>query len=597
MASLGEKMRGLLQIQRGQRAWYGPVGVVVALLLSVAAAGAMLFDTNPDLFEGTDGTGMVRTLASDEAGVYVGGSFTSYEGTAQPYLASVDPDTGAVRTQFAPQLDGTVEALQLSADGLVLYAGGSFRNANGLARRGVVALDPVTGQTLPGFDVRLSGTVHDLYLDGDDLYLAGGFWWIADSARDDFARVDALTGELDPLFAPQAGGGFAYAIRPAPDGTHLYVGGTFSTINNVPGTEAVAMVRKSDGVVNSAFDSPNTYPVFALQVDTDRNRVLAAVGGPGGRAQIYDATSGALLTSIYADGDVQDVLISGGDYYFAGHFWEEFGNTTPIFVARVDGESLQPDPDWRVDLRSNGLGAWTLMEHDHQLYVGGELHSGHPLGGRGVVRFSADAVEALPTLPPVPTATPSPPPTATPTPLPVEPTPSPTPTPEPIPPTPTVPPAPTELFASGSSWRWTAAQPSDRWVQPSYDAAGWETGDGRFGSGEGDENTLLPNQPVIWFRRNFQVAAPTDLVMRVLADDGYVIHINGVELHRANVPAGPVNAHTAAIDYVWGNAERAWTDVVVPASMLVGGDNVVTVTLHNAPGSKDQSFDAALAAR
>jgi len=85
--------------------------------------------------------------------IYVAGMFTGVQKDqasapiAQPYIAAFYRETGVFIASFAPKLDRAVYALAKSPDGKLL-AGGEFTSVNGVARTGLVKLDPNTGQTV-----------------------------------------------------------------------------------------------------------------------------------------------------------------------------------------------------------------------------------------------------------------------------------------------------------------------------------------------------------------------------------------------------------------------------------------------------------------
>jgi len=129
-----------------------------------ANATATLVSANP-----TDNTphaqnGSMRAFAQIGDTIYAGGSFTGVKNagatgwSTQSYLIAYDQNTGVITTTFAPQLDGQVAALAVNGDGN-LIVGGAFTTVNGVARKGLVALDPATGATIPGFVGRSDGGV------------------------------------------------------------------------------------------------------------------------------------------------------------------------------------------------------------------------------------------------------------------------------------------------------------------------------------------------------------------------------------------------------------------------------------------------------
>jgi hypothetical protein len=111
--------------------------------------------------------------------------------------------------------------------------------------------------------------------------------------------------------------------------------------------------------------------------------------------------------------------------------------------------------------------------------------------------------------------------------------------------------------------------------------------------------TELPAVPTtITFRTTFSFdAAPASaaLALACLLDDGAVFYLNGVEVLRENMPAGPVDATTLAATAV-ADASEVYADI--PVDALVRGVNVLAVEVHQAePDDLDMTFGCALTAR
>ncbi len=111
--------------------------------------------------------------------------------------------------------------------------------------------------------------------------------------------------------------------------------------------------------------------------------------------------------------------------------------------------------------------------------------------------------------------------------------------------------------------------------------------------------TELPSIPTTsTFRTTFSFdAAPasSELSLHCLVDDGAVVYLDGVEVLRFNVPAGPVDADTLAAASVAGPAH---VEADVAAAPLASGLHVLAVELHQAqPGDADLTFGCALTAR
>ncbi|MDE0860205.1 MAG: lamin tail domain-containing protein [Akkermansiaceae bacterium] len=144
----------------------------------------------------------------------------------------------------------------------------------------------------------------------------------------------------------------------------------------------------------------------------------------------------------------------------------------------------------------------------------------------------------------------------------------------------------------------------DDWTKNGYDEnddGEWLISQAPFGRGDGDDKTLLSdmqyNYITVFMRHEFNISAgqvPSTLTFRALYDDGLVLWINGVEVHRYSVepgtiafppPSGFANSHEAR-----GNYEEV--TVTGAASYLVEGTNTIAVQLINTGiGSSDSTSD------
>jgi hypothetical protein len=114
----------------------------------------------------TDGTAAITAMAVDPAGfVYLGGNFTTLNGTTSPYFARWN---GASIDTIDTGLDGTVLSLSVSDDGLI-YATGYFSTAGGLALTGHCAV--WNGATWSRVPFVGPSYISKLLPVGDDLYV------------------------------------------------------------------------------------------------------------------------------------------------------------------------------------------------------------------------------------------------------------------------------------------------------------------------------------------------------------------------------------------------------------------------------------------
>ncbi len=160
-------------------------------------------------------------------------------------------------------------------------------------------------------------------------------------------------------------------------------------------------------------------------------------------------------------------------------------------------------------------------------------------------------------------------------------------------------PAQLQIVPLNSTWRYlaTGVDPGATWTATNFNDAAWSTNNAELGYGDGDETAVIgygpdPNNKYIttWFRRSFVVTNATywsNLLLRTVYDDGAVVHLNGTEVRRINMPAGPITASTLALSDGEFTNELA---VISPAA-LVNGTNVIAVEIHQgSTNSADLSF-------
>jgi hypothetical protein len=99
-----------------------------------------------------------------------------------------------------------------------------------------------------------------------------------------------------------------------------------------------------------------------------------------------------------------------------------------------------------------------------------------------------------------------------------------------------------------------------------------------------------------YFRHRFNFQADPDgaaLTLRHIVDDGAVFYLNGQEVYRVGLSAGPVTSATPASRVVSDGAYEG--PLLIPVTNLLFGENVLAVETHQWPGLLDVSFGAELA--
>ncbi|WP_326503500.1 fibrinogen-like YCDxxxxGGGW domain-containing protein [Rothia nasimurium] len=90
---------------------------------------------------------------------------------------------------------------------------------------------------------------------------------------------------------------------------------------------------------------------------------------------------------------------------------------------------------------------------------------------------------------------------------------------------------------------------------------------------------------------NFTPQPGQDLVITTYADDGMALYVNGKEVHRTNLPATAYPDTPALARVLYNTVKDNPITLVVPASELRDGKNVIAVQVHSFRRSEGTTFD------
>jgi hypothetical protein len=160
------------------------------------------------------------------------------------------------------------------------------------------------------------------------------------------------------------------------------------------------------------------------------------------------------------------------------------------------------------------------------------------------------------------------------------------------------------LVPAGAVWKFfdRTNDLGTAWRSNAFNDAGWNSGPAQFGFGDGDEATVIASnrQITTCFRHTFPLPQPgfSNLVLRLLRDDGAIAYLNGVEVFRSNMPTGAVNYLTLAVSNALPADETTnFYATNISAALLRPGDNLLAVEVHQSSAtSSDLSFDLELLA-
>jgi hypothetical protein len=163
------------------------------------------------------------------------------------------------------------------------------------------------------------------------------------------------------------------------------------------------------------------------------------------------------------------------------------------------------------------------------------------------------------------------------------------------------------LVSTGATWNFLddGSNAGSAWSTNDFVDPGWAFGVAPLGYGDPwivTTNSFGPDENAkfitTYYRTTFNVANPasiTNLLLRIQRDDGPVVYLNGVEIFRDNLPAGPIAFDTTALAAIGGDDETALVPSNLSPSLLRTGENLLAVEMHqNAGNSSDLTFDLEL---
>jgi len=400
-----------------RRAWT-QVAVVFATAFATAiapAAHALGLGDTPDSTWSVNGK--VYALAEHGTTLYVGGTFRraySPDGTehvAAANLVALDETTGAALTTFSADVEDDkkmpqVQSLAVSPDGSTLYLGGIFTSVDGTDRRNFAAVDASTGALLDQAP-DLDGPVHAMLLVNGDLYIGGQFKHVDDMHRPGVAEL-APDGTLVSGWKPNVRG-TVRDLTLAPDGATIFLGGNFSKVDDVA-RQSVARVDTLTGALDpwtipaGVIESPQT----AWDVIPTATRVYVAFGQELNYVAAFrmkqqaQNAPGSQVWRYSTVGNVESLALSSDDRLFAGgHFGLAQDQQQPsgcggtyvrgLMSSTGPEQGFTADCDWLPQLApygSNHKGAWVMLLAGDELWVGGYFTTIGGVAQSGIARFT-----------------------------------------------------------------------------------------------------------------------------------------------------------------------------------------------------------------
>jgi Concanavalin A-like lectin/glucanases superfamily len=233
-------------------------------------------------------SGPVRGLAVSGGTVYVSGSFNFVNSTvARKNLAAFS--TAGALLPWAPTADLMVFRIAVAPNGSRVFVGGYFTNLNGVARRGTGALDPATGATLswasanvlPPHSGSCTSDIKDIRVDATNVYFAaegtgGGCFDGTFAARQSDGALVWKNTCLGATQSIEIIGSFLYK------GSHAHDCSSVGSFPQVPtgGARHLLVEKLSDGLLGPWYPNTSGNPLGPRAFATDGTQLF--VGGDFG---------------------------------------------------------------------------------------------------------------------------------------------------------------------------------------------------------------------------------------------------------------------------------------------------------------------------
>ncbi|WP_168796473.1 PKD domain-containing protein [Arthrobacter echini] len=319
---------------------------------------------------------------------------------AQADTAPLDPANPAtpvtVSTDALPTAQINGVAWQQVIVGNTVYVAGKFTtarpagatpNTNTVTRNNILAYNLTTGALVTSFAPDLNGQALAIAAapDGSRIYVGGDFTSVNGISRLRAVALNPSTGEVVTSFNPRMGGSVR-AIAATSD--TVYLGGAFTSVGSASRSR-LAAVKATDGSLLPWKPVANER-VNALVVSPDRSQViiggafttLNGTGRPGYGLGRVDAASGATLplrvNDVVRDGGKDSAILSLSSdrtrFYGTGYIFGTGGNLEGAFSGRWSDGDLA----WVEDCHGDTYGIWASST---AVYTAGHAHYCGNIGG------------------------------------------------------------------------------------------------------------------------------------------------------------------------------------------------------------------------
>lgn len=275
--------------------------------------------------------------------VYVAGNFLNVvkrghrdQPIPQSFLAAFDAASGAFIPSFRPVLDHPAYTVMEHPTTHAVVVGGEFTKVNGMTRRGIVALNPVTGATDPSFATQVFGTsdqrgmVKGIATNGSRIFVGGSFNGGGDGTRilhqHNLLKV-GLKGGIYLGWRHDVTGGGIWDVAVSTDRKRVIAAGRFDAVDGHARPGLAMLTGPNPGTLHPAFAHWNAvgaycfprYPGCLLNYDIDVDGGELAVAGAEHYVAVFDDTTGERKWVLRESNDTQAVMFQGNDLWLSRH--------------------------------------------------------------------------------------------------------------------------------------------------------------------------------------------------------------------------------------------------------------------------------------
>lgn len=505
----------------------------------------------------TGGAVQIRTLAVKDGWLYVGGAFTHLTGgtaTSPVYARSaarVAISDGKPDSTWNPAFNGTVVDVDPAANGTRLYAAGYFTTSNAATTYRAAALSTAAGAVPEPWDFVPSSGERAGYQQG--IEEVGGRVWVGGAEHSLFS-FDTATLTRQSSNITLQGGDF----QDVTDANGIVYGSCHCGHWNYSGASTWPSVG-TDFAIADKINLIGAWNAGTGEYIPSFNPVMKGRAGYGVWAAFVDSRG-----ILWAGGDLVSSSTSTGTSQWSGGYarFAPADATAPATPAGFAVSSAEGTDNLTWSASAGTPDSYHVLRNDRVIATttGTSISLPAADGSRYAVR-AADAAGNYSATTAVKAGG-------------------------------TVPPAPDEQIITGdAAWRYrfSTEAPPTGWADVGFADSSWSSGAAPLGWGSTGLGTQLAaegTKPLSsHYRNTFKLADASrvaSVTLTTRADDGVVVYVNGKEVARANMPAGPIT-HNSYATAAPSTAVALATPVVVtvPGSAFVTGTNVISAEVHS----------------